>query len=109
MNGARKGAAGERELTYKLQEFGFDAVRNYQRDIGGYDNPDIQIPGMHVECKRTECLRLHDAVAQATADAKGRIPVVMSRRNREKWLVTMYLDDWAGLYKAFVEKGDSPQ
>ena len=108
MNSARKGFAGERELVVKLADLGFEAERNIQRYVGGRGNPDISLPGIHLEVKRTEKLRLHDAMIQATMDSRptGDTPVVMSRRNRDRWLVTMYLDDWAELYKAFTEGGN---
>ena len=39
---------------------------------------------------------------QSTDDAKeGEMPVVMHRKNRHEWLVTMTLTDWMKLYKAY--------
>ena len=97
MNSKRKGGAGERELCDILTAAGFPAHRNDQRFIGGIDNPDIDAEGLerfHAEVKRVERLNISAAFAQASRDCAGRVPIVMHRRNREPWLVTMKLDDW---------------
>lgn len=65
--------------------------------VGGRGNPDIDAEGLegyHFEVKRVEKLNVPEAMKQATRDASGRVPVVVHRRNREPWLVTMRLDDW---------------
>ena len=41
------------------------------------------------KAKRTALYR-----REGEADADGRIPAVVHRRNREPWLITMRLDDW---------------
>jgi len=98
-----KGAGGERELAREFTRlFGVEARRGQQR-CGGPDSPDVklEIPDLHIECKRTERLRLYEAMEQAVADAiKGldpdqqtNIPIVCSRANRKPWLVTVRLDD----------------
>lgn len=97
-NSKRKGNAGERELLGILQQAGLDAHRNDQRYVGGYENPDIALnvngQRWHVECKRAERLNIHAAYQQAEHDAGAdSLPVVMHRRNRESWFVTMKLDD----------------
>lgn len=105
MNSKRKGSAGERELCEYLTAAGFPACRNDQRYTGGYDNPDISAQGLeslHIECKRVEKLNVNEAMKQAAADAAGKTPVVMHRRNREAWLITMRLDDYL---KGRVENG----
>ena len=98
MNSKRKGSAGERELLDILKKYG-PAVRNDQRFVGGKDNPDISFTlgssRYHVECKRVEHLDLHGAIRQAEQDAgSGFIPVVIHRRSREPWYITMRLDDF---------------
>ena len=48
----------------------------------------------------TEKLNIYDAVEQSKNDARtGEMPVVMHRKNRKEWLVTMPLDDWMELYE----------
>ena len=62
-------------------------------------------PGIHIECKRVEKLNIYDAVEQSKNDARtGEMPVVMHRKNRKEWLVTMPLDDWMKLYEKMVEE-----
>ena len=101
MNSKRKGSAGERELCEYLTAAGHPARRNEQRFTGGNGNPDISAQGLehlHIECKRVEKLNVSEAMKQAERDAAGRIPVVMHRKNREEWLITMRLDDYLRRY-----------
>ena len=102
MNVKRKGSQSERELASILTDAGFPAHRNDQRDIGGYDNPDISAEGLegyHFEVKRVERLNVGEAMHQAERDAAGRVPLVAHRRNRQPWLVTMHLTDWLRLIR----------
>lgn len=76
-----------------------EAVRNDQTFTGGKGNPDIAffdgLTRYHVECKRAERLNLHAAIKQAETDAEGAaLPVVIHRRNREQWYITMRLKDY---------------
>ena len=100
MNSKRKGNTGENEIAKLLTAHGFNSHRNDQRYKSGFENPDISLPGVHIEVKRTESLRLYDALHQAVRDANGAaIPVVMHRRNRESWVVIMRFTDWIEMYK----------
>ena len=100
MNSREKGAAGERELAQILRAYGFEARRG-QQFSGANGDPDvIGIPGCHIECKRVEKLNIYEAMAQSINDARiGETPVVMHRKNREEWLVSMRLGDFIKLYK----------
>ena len=101
MNSKRKGNRGELELLHILEAQGLQAERNDQTFIGGRENPDISLPGLHIEVKRVEALRLSEAINQAKADAApGVLPVVMHRRNRGGWIAFMQLEDFLNLYKA---------
>lgn len=62
---------------------------------GGPDAPDVRttIDGVHFEVKRTEALRLWDALAQAVADAGNNVPVVLHRSNGKPWIAVVRLDD----------------
>lgn len=91
----RKGKVGELELTKELTRlFGVEARRG-QQFHGRDDSPDVvvDIPDVHIECKRTEKLRLHEAMQQAIDDAGDKVPVVMHRANHKPWLVIVRLDD----------------
>lgn len=86
-----------------LEARGLRAVRNDQTFIGGKENPDIGLPGLHVEVKRVEALKLAAAITQAADDAApGTLPVVMHRRNRGEWTAIMRLDDFLRLYKPYM-------
>ena len=93
----RKGQAGERELAAVLSAMGLPSHRTGQT-VGIDGVPDVQtIPGVHIECKRTEAIRIHDAMSQARCDAMaGTIPVVCHRRNHDRWLLTVALADLPG-------------
>lgn len=95
-----KGKRGERELARKLREYGYDAKRGQQYCGANGDADVIGLPGVHIECKRTERLSLYDAMAQAKADAReGEMPVVIHRKNNSEWLVIQPLSDWIEMYK----------
>ena len=99
-NGRAKGKKGELELSHVLRDYGYDTRRGQQYCGANGDADVVGLPGVHIECKRVERLNLEDAVTQAQRDARpGEMPVVMHRRNRGQWLVTMPLADWMELYK----------
>lgn len=97
-----KGKRGERELAKALKYYGYDASRGVQYK-GSENSPDvIGLPGIHIEVKRVERLNIYDAISQAQADAGGNnLPAVFHRKNNCKWLVTMTLDDWINVYRAW--------
>lgn len=104
-----KGKLGEREFAQLCQAHGFDVRRTAQCRGNTGKAGDVEgLPGVHVEVKRTEKLRLNDAYQQSVSDAKaggnGDVPIVAHRSNRQPWLVTMSAEDWLTLYKAW--KGD---
>ena len=101
MNSKRKGTAAERELARILSGYGYECHRAQGFQKGGIDTPDVAgLPGIHIECKRVESLNIHKAYAQAVRDADGEaIPVVMHRRNREPWMVTISLEHFMRIYK----------
>lgn len=100
MNSRAKGAAGERELAKLLRERGYTARRGQQYSGANGDADVVGLPGVHIECKRVERLNVYEAMAQARRDARpGETPVVMHRKNRQPWLVTMDIDDWLKMYE----------
>ncbi len=90
-----KGKTGERELAHELSRvFGVTARRGVQFQ-GSPDSPDVivDIPEIHIECKRTERFRLYEALDQATQDAATKIPLVLHRQNKKPWVAVVKLDD----------------
>lgn len=100
---ARKGANGERELAVLLRQHGYDIQRGGSLSFG--ETPDLSgLPGVHIECKRCEQLRLSEWMAQAEQDAQrfqDGAPAVFFRRSREGWRVVMNLPDWMELYRSY--------
>ena len=92
----RKGAAGEREAAAALNEvFGtrFHRGRQYH---GGPESPDLagDLPGLHLEVKRCERLRLYEALTQARRDASvTQVPAVLHRANQKPWVIVVDVED----------------
>lgn len=100
MNSRAKGAAGERELAHELEKYGFTARRGQQFCGANGDADVVGVPGLHIECKRVERLNLEEAMEQSRRDAReGEKPVVMHRKNRKPWLVTISLEDFMEILK----------
>ena len=102
MNANQKGKRGERELAAWLTERGHPARRGQQYS-GSPDSPDVVCPSLpiHFEAKRTERLRLHEAMQQAVDDAgKGMVPIVAHKANRKPWLAVMRLSDLMALIQS---------
>ncbi len=92
----RKGAAGELEAARKLNDVLGTAFHRGRQYCGGPESPDItgDVPGLHVEVKRTEKLRLWEAVGQARQDAGvDQVPVVMHRANHKPWVLIVEVDE----------------
>jgi hypothetical protein len=90
-----KGKRGEREAAKLIADtFRVEASRGCQF-AGGEDSPDIRtaIEKVHFEVKRTEALRLWDALDQAIKDANGNVPVVLHRANNRPWVAIVHVDD----------------
>jgi hypothetical protein len=92
----RKGAVGEREAAEKLNDVLGTRFHRGRQYHGGPDSPDLagDLPGLHVEVKRTERLSLYPALAQARRDAPGlAVPAVMHRANGKPWVIVVEVDD----------------
>ncbi len=90
-----KGKRGEREAAKQIERLFNVSARRGCQFAGGDDSPDIKtaIKDVHFEVKRSESLRLYDAMAQATDDSNGKVPVVLHRENRKQWLAIIPLED----------------
>ena len=97
-----KGQRGEREVAALLKTYGFEARRG-QQFRGGPDSPDVvhNIPGLHIEVKRTEKLSVYAALEQASRDAAGGtdVPVVFHRRSRKPYVIIMDANDFLKIIK----------
>lgn len=98
-----KGKVGEREVANILKDHGWKAERTAQHM--GKNGGEADVKGLdyiHIEVKRTERLNLYDALNQAIRDSGGKkLPVVFHRRNNEKWVAIMRMEDWMELYAEY--------
>lgn len=107
INSRQKGAQGERDLARRLREYGYKARRGQQYSGLAGDSDVVGVPGLHIECKRTERLQLYQAMSQAKRDAKeNKIPVVMHRRNHCDWVAILEIDDFMDIYREYEASMD---
>ena len=105
VNSKQKGARFERHLASKFREYGYDDARRTAQYCGntGDASDVIGLPGIHVEAKHQEQMRLYEWIAQAKRDAaasdKEVLPAVFHKKNNAEILVTMTLEDWFNLYR----------
>ena len=102
MNSRNKGKRGELEVAHLLQKYGYETRRGQQfAGING-DADVVGLPGVHIEVKRVEKLNVDEALQQSIRDAKDdEVPVLMHRKNRTEWKITMLFDDWIEMYEAW--------
>ena len=114
----RTGARPARELATARRAEGYDTRRTAQYCGKTGDASDvIGLPGIHIEAKHCEQMRLYEWVEQAIRDAaaggKNDLPAVFHRKNNAAILVTMTLPDWMALYREWeagraLERGPQP-
>lgn len=105
-NSREKGARFERDLAKRFREYGYDCRRGQQYCGANGDADVVGLPGLHIEAKHQEQMRLYDWMQQAKRDAlaggKGELPAVFHKKNRAEILVTMELPDFMQLYQFFA-------
>ena len=105
INSRTKGKRGELEIAHFMKKYGFDAKRSQQYCGMNGDADVVGVPYLHLEVKRTENLHLDKAMEQSAGDArKGEIPVVIHRKDRQDWRITMTLEDFMPFFMAYVEQ-----
>ena len=99
INSRAKGKAGELELAHELVKYGYDTRRGQQFCGANGDADVVGVPGLHLEVKRVEKLDYYKAYEQSERDANdGETPVVVHRKNRKRWLVTLSLEDFMKIW-----------
>jgi Holliday junction resolvase len=103
-----KGKRGERLAAKALSDLGFPARRGVQFQ-GGPQSPDIlaKIAGVHWEVKFVEREQVRSWVAQAKEDSGGKVPVVLHKRSRGEWLLTIPLGRLNEFTRRLEEARDS--
>lgn len=100
MNSRDKGKRGELEAAHLLQSYGYDTRRGQQFSGANGDADVVGLPHVHLEIKRVEKLNIDDALSQSVRDAReDEVPVVMHRKNRTDWKITLQFTDWMEMYK----------
>ena len=80
-------------MVYELNTDIFIASLLNEANINFAPRGDINI-----EVKRSQTLNIEKAMQQSTEDAgNNKTPIVVHRKNNEKWKVTMWLDDYMEL------------
>lgn len=105
LNSKQKGARFERSLARIFREYGYADARRTAQYCGktGDASDVVGLPGLHIEAKHQETMRLYDWVAQADRDAaaggENRLPAVFHKKNNADILVTMRLEDFMTIYR----------
>jgi Holliday junction resolvase len=103
VNSKQKGARFERHLASKFREYGYSDARRTAQYCGntGDASDVVGLPGLHIEAKHQETMRLYDWMSQAKRDSEGtgRLPAVFHKKNNAEILVTMRLEDFMHLYR----------
>ncbi len=104
VNSKQKGARFERLLASRFREYGYQARRTAQYCGNTGDASDVVgLPGIHIEAKHQEAMRLYEWMAQAKRDAAGtgKLPAVFHKKNNAEILVTMEFEDFMHIYREF--------
>jgi len=101
INSRSKGKAGELELSHFLTDKGFPARRSQQYKGTGTSG-DItcdRLSAFYIECKRVQSLNVSKVYFKAMSEAAEEEldPLLMHRKNGEKWLVTLDLSHFLSI------------
>lgn len=114
VNSREKGAEGERRLAEEFRKFGYEDAYRTQQFCG--KNGDADVSGvsdlLHIESKVYDNGhgKTYEWMEQAKNDAReGEIPIVCHKRQSKKvrgksWLVTMELDDFMRMFRAYEKE-----
>ena len=106
--GARaKGANFERYLAnYISDKTKLQAKRGLaQTRGGGAEVSDVDVKYVHIEAKRHKRCNIKAAMKQSVDDSSksGKIPIAITKDDREPILCTMRLDDWISFLNSYVQ------
>lgn len=98
-----KGKRFERQLSKIFRDYGYKDSRRTAQYCGntGDASDVVGLPGIHVEAKHQEKMRLYEWMEQAKRDAAGtgNLPAVFHKKNNHEILVTLQLDTFMELYR----------
>lgn len=89
-----KGKRGERMAAKAVSQVIRLPARRGVQFKGGADSADLEVEldGVHWEVKFVERESIRAWMRQAVADSGGKVPVVLSKKSREPWLITLPLE-----------------
>lgn len=106
-NSKNKGKRGELEVVHILTDHGFEARRTAQYCGNTGDAADVvsDLP-YHIEVKHQETLQIDKWWEQATHDAKesGKEPILVFRKNNQRWRVCMDFEKFLELHEKVLGK-----
>ena len=110
--GARtKGANFERMVaTFLSNHTVLEARRGLaQTRGGGAEVSDVEVDYIHIEAKNHKRCNIKAALGQAINDStsNGKIPVAITKDDRQPILCTMLLDDWLKFFNSYIDKQKS--
>ena len=107
INSKQKGSRNEREVAELIRKYGFEARRSAQYCGNTGDAADItsSLP-YHIEVKHQERLEIDKWWEQAVHDSKGKEPILVFRKNRQRWRVCMDFEHFLSLMKNVLATAD---
>ena len=117
INSKQKGKRGELAVAKILRDFGFEARRSQQFSGKEGDADVVGVPMLHLEVKNVEHLNLDKAMEQSESDAhaeflktgKPVVPVVVHKKNRTDWKITMMFKDFLDMFGDVLKRGDGDE
>ena len=100
INSKQKGSRNEREVAEIIRKYGFEARRSAQYCGNTGEAADIttNLP-YHIEVKHQERLEIDKWWEQATHDCGEKTPILVFRKNKQKWRVVMDFEKFLELNK----------
>jgi Holliday junction resolvase len=88
-----KGSAAEREVVEILNAAGYDVHRTPHSGALTWLKGDVMgFPGVHIEVKRCEALRIDEWCDKAAGEADGKPALLIYRKSRRPWRVVLSLE-----------------
>lgn len=98
LSSREKHTRGHREFTALWRKYPLPPLRCSHGALDCSRLPDI-----HISVRRTERLRLDEAMTQAALEAQSRLPVLAHRSSYQPWRITMDFPTFAVLYGGFIQ------
>ena len=109
INSKAKGKRGELDFVRFVRSLnlpGISPARGQQYSGVGADDI-VGMPGLHVEIKNSQTLRLYQYLGQAVKDCQCKrlhantdpgIPIVFYKKNREKWVAILEAEEFLSVF-----------